>query len=455
MFLSSWFEHKKGKPLEHQYKSNQDKKFAELERFFDPNGKPRISFIEDHVLEYDKNTILSHFNDDKWQQNIALNIWEYKAKADILDSYPWNVTLPIADVCNARCTFCTSWLAGTSFLKLEDVERYQEVLPYAYHFGYQGHGEPFANPHIKELLQYFSARLDHRCFTYAITNGVFLPKLLDDLVEARINVLNVSLNATTPEIHDKVMGLGPDAFDKIIGTLEKISSLGGTPMSFTISMVLTADNIHQAADFVKLGNDIGASTIYLRTLVTEPILSPGLNYHLLAPKFNEQFEKYKKETLAQIKKSKVRVEAQPETWGEDCVTRDLRKQINKISPPYQERKSALRNASIRNYYKENGLKKRSGKGQKITFVNDLVDNPYNRNTPFDCRFIYYNLISTHLTWELMPCCYMSTVPGYEELILSDNSSFDSYWNSPAYVELRRRLKDGPLYQACATCPMQG
>lgn len=423
--------------------------------FFGTDGAPRIADIEDSIASYGKAEILDYFKHDSWQQNIVLNIWEQLNGVETLESYPWNITLPIADVCNARCNFCTSWLAGTKFLKPEDVERYEEVLPFAYHFGYQGHGEPLANPHIGELLNYFGKRLDPRCFTYTITNGVYLEKLLEDLLEARVNVLNVSLNATTPDVHDSVMGLGPDAFGKIIKTLRKVSNLRETGTSFTISMVLTADNIHQAADFVRLGNDIGASTIYLRSLMPSSIVAPGLNYHLLAPRNHPDFDDHKEAALRAIENSKVRIEAQPETWSNDSVTSAVRRSVENNPPPYQTRSAAARSQEVREYYRRSEATGLSGRGEFLNFVDDLSDNPYDRTAPFSCKFVYYNLISTELTWRLSPCCYMAGVPGHKQLAIGETGRFHDYWNSPAYVNLRKRLQQGPLFQACATCPMQG
>ena len=77
------------------------------------------------------------------------------------------------------------------------------------------------------------------------------------------------------------------------------------------------------------------------------------------------------------------------------------------------------------------------------------------NNFYRADFIYQNLIATMLTLEMFPCCYMSSVPGHERVVLGASRGFMDYWNSAAFVTLRRRLANGPLYQACATCPAQG
>jgi hypothetical protein len=81
-------------------------------------------------------------------------------------------------------------------------------------------------------------------------------------------------------------------------------------------------------------------------------------------------------------------------------------------------------------------------------------NPYNREPRYLCRFVYQSLLCHELNFRLVPCCYMTEVPGHEQVICDGHHDFFAYWNSPAFVELRRRLSEGPLYVACRTCPVQ-
>lgn len=240
---------------------------------------------------------------DPFFRNYCLKLWEYTHGVDVLTTYPWNVALPLADLCNARCTFCTSWLAGRNVLTLEQFERYEEVLRHAFIVGLQGHGEPLANPNIDAILDRLVDILDPRVFCYLITNGVFLEKRLDRLVRAKVKTFNFSLSATTSKTHDIVMGLGPEAFEAV--------------------------------------------------------------------------------------------------------------------PAYD----------------------------------DL--NPFGRAVPFDCRFIYQELLSTYLNFRIVPCCYMTGVPGHEPIIFDGERAFFEYWNSDAMVFLRRSLRNGPLLTDCKRCPMQG
>src|SRR5262245_11385777 len=60
------------------------------------------------VKQLTREAIEREYADDPFFRNYCLNLWEYVHGVDVLTTYPWNVALPLADLCNARCTFCTS-----------------------------------------------------------------------------------------------------------------------------------------------------------------------------------------------------------------------------------------------------------------------------------------------------------------------------------------------------------
>src|SRR5262249_48972805 len=157
-----------------------------------------------------------------WATNFLVNVWEYATGSTHLTSYPWNISLPVADVCNARCNFCTSWLEGREILDLQKVDDFAEVVRHAIYVGLVGHGEPMAHPEFDILCDKLSDLLDERATCYTITNGVYLEKWLAHLERINLHSYSVSLNAATAETHDEVMGLGRDAFPRIVRSLEHL-----------------------------------------------------------------------------------------------------------------------------------------------------------------------------------------------------------------------------------------
>jgi hypothetical protein len=70
--------------------------------------------------------------------------------------------------------------------------------------------------------------------------------------------------------------------------------------------------------------------------------------------------------------------------------------------------------------------------------------------PFACRAPYGYLYLNDFSFNLSPCCYLTNVPGAEPAIF--DGTFMTAWNSEALVTLRRRLRDGPLFNMCTKCP---
>jgi len=163
-------------------------------------------------------------------------------------------------VCNARCTFCTSWLEGREILDLKQLDRFSSVLRNAVYVGLVGHGEPMAHPEFNVLCAKLADVRDPRAQCYTITNGVFLEKWRDHLDTINLHSYSISLNAATPETHDVVMGLGLDVFPKIVrslGYLINFRDRKGLGVQVYITLVVTQQNIQEIPAFIELGNRLG------------------------------------------------------------------------------------------------------------------------------------------------------------------------------------------------------
>jgi Radical SAM superfamily len=527
---------------------------------------------------------------DGWLQNYLLNVWEFVHGETELESLPWNVTLPVADLCNARCTFCTSWIEGRSLVKLDQVRNFGEVFARAHQIGLVGHGEPLAHPQFDKLCEIIAETMDPRAFIYTITNGVHLRKWSAHLNRINLESVSISLNAATAETHDLVMGLGPDAFDEVVSAIRDVvaASSPTRPRQVYITMVVTQQNMHEVADFVRLGNELGVSGVWLRALLPQSSLVSGLNYHVLAPNLHPEFRRHKAEALAAIAASEVPVQAEPEMWDADIFSGPLKEEVARNPPPLIPREEALRDRDLRQRNRDlYGAEKRALRGQaldvsghstvkryedgiyigtpaaqwscalstalawpadlppsagevrlranevsgtlgfglldratnswidrqslsedgdvKLSFpadagpidlvvenwaddvssaaiisqvtlsvgagnqrwtgslevaratVHNPVDpledgeNPFNRSPRFACKAVYYNLYLNEMFFRIVPCCYMTTVPGFEEIRFDGSVPFMEAWNAPAMVELRQRLVKGPLFGACKKC----
>ena len=150
-------------------------------------GHPRITpeqlaRLETELGAATEEKVLGLFPHDRMLTNFILSVWELMHGVTNLKSLPWNISLPISDVCNARCTFCTSWLTGRRQLSIAELDLFEPVLRTAIYVGLVGHGEPLSHPKLGEIADRLSEHLDERSASYTITNGYYLDKWEGSLV---------------------------------------------------------------------------------------------------------------------------------------------------------------------------------------------------------------------------------------------------------------------------------
>lgn len=401
------------------------------------------------------------FPTDRMLSNFVLNLWEWAHGTSLLKSLPWNVSLPISDLCNARCTFCTSWLEGKKQLTLEQLELFEPVLRTAIYVGLVGHGEPLSHPMLGEIADRLGSYLDSRAASYTITNGVYLGKWLDRIDQLHLSTISCSLNAATPETHRAVMGFSLDEFPRIVENLRLLASGAATktPIAVSVTLVVTQQNLHEIPAFIELGNEIKATSIYLRTLLPQSHPVPGLNYHLLPAYQHPDFEALRANAVTAMKASGIPVYGEPDTWTSPIFPDALAKQLEDSPPAFIPRAEALRDKELRakrdRAYGRTD-RKYIGEPHPHPKYGDLLKdgtNPLNRHAPFRCRAVYNNLYVNELFLRVSPCCYLTKTPGHDEIRLMDVGDIVEAWNAASIRSLREHLDSGPLYGACERCPI--
>jgi pyruvate-formate lyase-activating enzyme len=443
---------------------DKQKIWMRLSLLRDEFNEPRfdLSEYEKLVAQYSKEDLKDYFKDDPWFANYIINIWENIHGETELTTYPWNVCIPIADTCNATCPFCNSWIRGTRQLDLEESSNFLPLLRNAKFFGFAGHGEPLMHTDFVKIAERIHGSVDPRCAFYLVTNGALLGRYLDMLLEMNFQTFNISLNASSPETHHKVMGFRSNTFDQIISCIERLVAIRrkSTKQQFpivNISMVVLNQNIHEVASFIEMGNQLKVNHIHLNTLMPQSTTVQGLNYHTLPPYLNPDFVKCKKEAIQAIAASRINVIGSPESWDTPIFPQHIEEQI-KINPPPLVSEKEVRKNRV-NYLEKPPPDTRgcllippspSAESEK-----QENNNTYGRTPRYKCRAVYYVLNLNDFNFVLNPCCYIErNIPGFEPVIYDGSYDFFEAWNSPAMVELRKRLKDGPLYDCCKRCPPQ-
>jgi pyruvate-formate lyase-activating enzyme len=405
------------------------------------------------VTRYTRAELRDYLRDDPWLSNLAVNLWEYHTGQSELTTYPWDVSIPVADVCNARCPFCTSWYAGTRCLHLDEIDRFAAVLRHARLLCLGGHGEPLVHPEFDELGRRLTAILDPRCEAYIITNGVLIEKYFDVLCRCTKGY-NISLNAATPATHHEVMHLGLDAFGRIIENVRKLIAFrdSGVPGVYVnLSFVVIEQNVHELVRYIELANALRVDRIYVRTLAPQQGVPHGLNYHLLPPYRHPQFPRFLADAREAVAKSKVPVTGDLDSLATPIFPAETQAKIDRDPPRFVAMADVLRDKEIRAQRPMPPPAPIKGQPSQELQDRDLGD-PYGRTARFWCRAPYQCLYLNSFDFRVVPCCYMVQVPGFEPTYYDGSFDFFEIWNSPAMTTLRARLSDGPLLGNCRVCP---
>uniref|UniRef100_A0A7V3N5G3 Radical SAM protein n=1 Tax=candidate division CPR3 bacterium TaxID=2268181 RepID=A0A7V3N5G3_UNCC3 len=158
----------------------------------------------------------------------------------------WDITKR----CNFRCKHCYSNSGEKAIGELplpkviEVINQLAELeVFYIYFLG----GEPLMREDIFEILSYC---LDKGLTTMMSTNGWFVnPAVGKKLKATGINHVRVSLDGTTPEIHDSIRGV-PGSFNRALTALEILKDVGIPRVG--ISPTLLPDNLHQIGEIIDL-----------------------------------------------------------------------------------------------------------------------------------------------------------------------------------------------------------
>jgi hypothetical protein len=423
-----------------------------------------IELVRPHTRE----ELRQKFASDPLLANFLVNHWEFAHGVAECTSYPWNVVIPISDVCNASCSFCNAWLRGKRLLRLEELDRFEPLLRHAAMLGLEGHGEPLVHPQFEQIVRRLQDMIDPRCRSYIITNAWLLEEKFSLLQDLGINVYNISLNAASAPTHHRVMHLGERAFHKIVRGIRRLIELKerndlANERAINLSMVVTSENIHEAAAFVRLANELGATQANLRTLLPAQELLAGLNYHLLPPYLHPDFERHRREAVEAIAQSRVPVAADPASWSNPVLPESQLERIRREPPPVLSRAEGRKLVSrlkeeFRWYAETDSRGEPCAGGQEGPFQAesnfDDVPSPFGRTSPYQCWDVYSVFHMNDFYFLLRPCCYLDAVPGYRYVKFDGSYDFFAAWNSPAMVALRRSLKEGPLLGMCRRCAPQ-
>ncbi|MBQ2645579.1 SPASM domain-containing protein [bacterium] len=167
--------------------------------------------------------------------------------------------------CNIACVYCRKELLKNSdeeiaFLNEKIETDFLPLLKDTEIVVTNAHGDAFGSRHSRYLIKRIHEIYPNIKFEI-FTNGILFNKYnIDNLkIENNLNVVKISLPATTKETYKKMVLNGDLYFDKLIDNLEYVSELKKTKnFDFYMFFIVTSLNYKEIIPFLDLAKKLGA-----------------------------------------------------------------------------------------------------------------------------------------------------------------------------------------------------
>lgn len=170
--------------------------------------------------------------------------------------------ISLIDRCNFRCQYCMPEEAELNYILQQDLLTNEELLtlirevfiPAGFtRFRLTG-GEPLIRPGVVELVRAI-ASLDRVEDLAMTTNGFLLAKMAQDLYEAGLRRLNISLDSLNAETFDWLVGRnGQSRWPLVWAGIQQAHQVGFNPLKLNV-VVIPGVNDHEVLDLARLTID--------------------------------------------------------------------------------------------------------------------------------------------------------------------------------------------------------
>lgn len=315
--------------------------------------------------------------------------------------FPIHLHLEHTTYCNLDCKFCnrTKYIANSQHLSLG---KFQELLHGVrpQKLSLTGIGEPLMHPETGEMI-----RLAKRqgALVDLVTNGtLFTPERCREVVESGLDVIRISLDAATSQTYQTIRGL--DVFPKILKGIRTLvdtkQQLGAQRPFVRLTYVMMKDNLHEIAQTVALGQELGVDAANFQPL--DLIGIEERRTSLIDGISEKDFSSLIHEALAESRRVPIDTNLQT-IWNKRSV-----------------------------YWKKY-----------------QVIEPYNEGQR-RCIFPWFYTYIT-VNGDVHPCCYLN----YGADTIMGNvfeTPFEAIWNRAAYQKFRKIIREGKYpHTMCRFC----
>ena len=175
-----------------------------------------------------------------------------------------DLRIAVTDRCNFRCQYCMTeegmvWMPREGLLTFEEIERIAKLAVDRYNVDsirLTG-GEPTVRAHLSRLVEKLAALNVDLAMT---TNGVSLPLVAQDLKDAGLKRLNISLDS----LHqDRFLELTRrDDLDRVLAGIDAAIDAGFSPVKINV-VLMNGINDDEIVDFARFGREKGVMVRFI------------------------------------------------------------------------------------------------------------------------------------------------------------------------------------------------
>ncbi|MFC1855871.1 GTP 3',8-cyclase MoaA [Thermodesulfobacteriota bacterium] len=181
-------------------------------------------------------------------------------KSDLKDGFLRNINylrVSITDRCNLRCFYCMPE-GGISQIECDNILRYEEILRIIRISVKNGinkiritGGEPLIRKGVVDFIKDIS-NIDGVEDLGLTTNGIMLESLAEELFNAGLKRINISIDSLDPKTYKKITR--NDTLDKVLAGLKKAHEVGFAPIKINV-VSIRGVNDSEVIEFAKLTED--------------------------------------------------------------------------------------------------------------------------------------------------------------------------------------------------------
>lgn len=190
---------------------------------------------------------------------------------NILDVYPFFISVEVTDYCNLRCPECPVGIGSITKTKKSsfDFNLYEKLIlelkPTLQHVILYFQGEPFLGIRLIEMIRHTH---DAGIYTSTSTNGQFLNEdIAKEIILSGLDKLIVSIDGSTQQVYEtyRVGGHLQKALDGIKSLVEWKKTLKSNTPFIEIQFLVLKTNEHQINEMKQLSKSLGADHLTLKS----------------------------------------------------------------------------------------------------------------------------------------------------------------------------------------------